>query len=498
MARRSAIEASVTVVLDRRAGLPLHLQLYEGVREDILEGRLSAGVKLPSTRALSSELGVSRNTVMNAFVQLLAEGYLEGRVGSGTYVSRSLPDDLLRARSSSAAGHVRGPEGDGISKRGEALAAAWTIAPRDHGASRAFRPCVPALDAFPFEDWERLARRPWRRRSEELLDYGHPAGYRPLREAIADYLGASRAVRCSWEQVIVVSGSQQGLDLVARLLLDPGDAAWIEDPGYAGARAALAGAGARLVPVPVDGEGLDVAAGERAEPGARLVCVTPSHQYPSGVGMSLPRRLRLLEWAERAGARVVEDDYDSEYRYSGRPLEALQGLDRSAGGRVIYVGTFSKVLFPALRLGYLVVPENLADAFHAARALSDRCSPVVEQSVLADFLVEGYFSRHMRRMRILYAERQATLVEAAGRELAGMLEVRPSEAGMHLVGRLPEGTDDRTAARRAERLGVEAPALSAHAMGPLPSGGLLLGYTAVNTKEIRKGVGRLSFAFNKE
>ena len=489
MAQRSTIEASVTMVLDRRSRLPLHRQLYEGVRENILEGRLSAGVKLPSTRALSSELGVSRNTVMNAFLQLVAEGYLEGQVGSGTYVSRSLPDELLRAQFSTGSGHVRGLEDGGLSERGATLAAARAITSRDHGAPRAFRPCIPALDAFPFEIWERLVRRRWRRRSAELLGYGHPAGYRPLREGIADYLGASRAVRCSWEQVIVVSGSQQGLDLAAKLLLDPGDAAWIEDPGYVGARAALVGVGARLVPVPVDGEGIDVAAGERIEPGARLAYVTPSHQYPSGVTMSLPRRLRLLEWAKRTGARVVEDDYDSEYRYSGRPLEALQGLD--SGGQVIYVGTFSKVLFPSLRLGYLVVPENLVDAFCAARALSDRHSPIVEQAVLTDFIVEGHFSRHMRRMRTLYAERQTTLVEAAGRELAGILEVRPAEAGMHLVGRLPEGADDLSAARRAYRLGVEAPALSAHAMEPLSRGGLLLGYTAVDTKEIHEGVGRL-------
>ncbi|MDQ4106849.1 MAG: PLP-dependent aminotransferase family protein [Actinomycetota bacterium] len=278
MARHSLIEASVTVMLDRRSDVPLHRQLYDGVRKNILEGRLSAGVKLPSTRALSSELGISRNTVMNAFLQLLAEGYLEGQVGSGTYVSRSLPDDLLHAQSAAGTGHIRESEGDGLSGRGTALAAMRVNTSMDRGASRAFRPCIPALDAFPFEIWERLARRRWRRRSTELLDYGHPAGYRPLREAIADYLGASRAVRCSWEQVIVVSGSQQGLDLAAKLLLDPGDAAWVEDPGYAGARAALAGAGARLAPVPVDSEGLDVAAGERVEPAARLACITPSHQ----------------------------------------------------------------------------------------------------------------------------------------------------------------------------------------------------------------------------
>jgi len=309
-----------------------------------------------------------------------------------------------------------------------------------------------------------------------LLGYGEPAGHRPLRQAIAAYLGAARAVRCSWEQIVVVSGSQQALDLAARVLLDPGDEAWVEDPGYAGARAALAGSGARVVPVQVDEEGLDVAAGETAAPGARLACVTPSHQYPSGVTMSLERRLALLEWADRAGAWVVEDDYDSEYRYSGRPLEALQGLDPS--GDVVYVGTFSKVLSPGLRLGYLLAPPDLTGAFVAAREFTDRHPPQVEQAVLADFMAEGHFGRHVRRMRSLYAERRAALLESAERELAGLLDVVPAEAGMHLVGLLPEGEDDREASRRAAAAGVEAPPLSAFSQAPSRAGGLVLGYAA--------------------
>jgi len=307
---------------------------------------------------------------------------------------------------------------------------------------------------------------------------------------ISAYLGATRAVRCTWEQVIVVSGSQQALDLAARVLLDPGDAAWVEDPGYAGARGALLGAGARLVPVPVDGDGLDVAAGAQLGAGARLAYVSPSHQYPLGVTMSLSRRLALLGWASRSGAWVLEDDYDSEYRYTGRPLEALQGLDPE--GCVIYLGTFSKVLFPALRLGYLVVPPELVDPFTAARELVDRQSPSVEQAVLAEFIAEGHFARHVRRMRVLYAERQATLVEAAARELSGALDVRPAEAGMHLVGWLPGGTDDREASRRAAAEGVEATALSLHGIEPPQRRGLLLGYAAVGEEEIRAGVRRLA------
>ncbi|HEX2181005.1 MAG TPA: PLP-dependent aminotransferase family protein [Rubrobacteraceae bacterium] len=495
MAGRAAIEAAVTVALDRESRVPLHRQLYEGLREAVLAGRLRAGTRLPSTRVLAAELGVSRNTVMGAFLQLLAEGYLEGRVGSGTYVADSLPEDLPRPRARKGREPGPGQAGRRLSGRGEVLAATRTSTTRDRGVPRAFRPGVPALDEFPGRTWGRLAGKVWRSPPRALLGYGDPAGYRPLREEISAYLGAARAVRCAWEQVIVVSGSQQALDLAARVLLDPGDAAWVEDPGYAGARGALTAAGSRIVPVPVDGEGLKVSVGTQRAADARLACVSPSHQYPLGATMSLSRRLELLAWASRAGAWVLEDDYDSEYRYTGRPLEALQGLDPE--GRVIYLGTFSKVLSPALRLGYLVVPPDLVDPFTAARELADRHSPSVEQAVLVRFMAEGHFARHLRRMRTLYAGRQEALVEAASRELPGLLDVRPAEAGMHLVGWLPEGVDDREAARRAEARGVEAAALSLYGIEPPQRGGLLLGYAAVGEAEIRAGVRRLAAALRE-
>jgi GntR family transcriptional regulator/MocR family aminotransferase len=482
------------ISLDHASPLPLYRQLYTALRQAILAGQLKPGGRLPASRVLATTFHISRNTVLNTYAQLLAEGYVEGEVGSGTYVARTLPDELLQTRSDALEMRPTRLHGRALSDRGSLLASTQVLLPRASTEFRAFRPGLPALDAFPYDLWSRLVARRWRRPQRSILGYGDPAGYQPLREAIATYVGEARAVRCQPEQVIVVSGSQQALDLAARMLLDEGDAAWIEDPGYLGARGALLGAGARLIPIPVDEEGLDVAFGEAHGPGARLVYVTPSHQYPYGVTMSLPRRLALLEWASRAGAWVLEDDYDSEYRYAGRPLAALQGLDSE--GRVIYLGTFSKVLLPALRLGYMIVPPDLIEAFVAARALADRHSPALDQAALADFISEGHFARHIRRMRGLYAERQALLVDTATRELAGLLDVRRVEAGMHLVGWLPEGVDDVTASQRAASHRVGAPPLSSYGLRPLRRGGLLLGYTAVGDGEIREGVQRLATALH--
>jgi len=383
---------------DPGAPTPLYRQLYNAVRAAILDGQLPAGARLPATRVLAVDLGLSRTTVLTAMAQLLAEGYVEGKRGSGTCVARILPDAALHiGRAPAGVGPSSSATGRTLSRRGQLLATASLGPSRDAGMARAFRPGVPALDLFPWKTWLAIEGRLLRRLSGALRLYDNPAGYRPLRQAVADYLGAARAVRCEADQVIVVAGSQQALDLVARVLLDPGDAVWVEEPGYAGAKGALAAAGARVVPAPVDAEGLDVAAARQRCAAARLAYVTPSHQYPLGMTMSLSRRLALLRWASDAGAWVVEDDYDSEYRYTGRPLAALQGLDTE--GRVIYTGTFSKVLFPALRLGYLVVPTDLADAFARAKALTDRGSPVLGQAMLADFLAEGHFGRHIRRMR---------------------------------------------------------------------------------------------------
>ena len=374
MSPRRSATAPLLVPLDR-AGPALHRQLYTELRAMMLDGRLAPGRRVPATRLLARELGVSRNTVAGAFDQLRAEGYLEARERGGTFVAARLPDALFRVarpvppptrRSELPRGVPPGPGGLRLSARGRLLTetALLSLRARD-SAIRPFRSGVPAVDLFPRRIWARLMARRWRRGAVPLA-YGDAAGDATLRSAIAEYVRGARGAKCTDDQVLIVSGSQQALDLAARVALDPGDAAWVEEPGYWGVRAALAAAGARLVPVPMDGEGLAVADGMAREPAARVVCVAPSHQFPLGVTMSLARRLELLGWARQAGAWILEDDYDSEYRYASRPLACLQGLDQT--GCVVYIGTFSKTVFPSLRLGYVIAPHGMVEALQAARA----------------------------------------------------------------------------------------------------------------------------------
>ena len=481
--------------LETESSEPLYRQLYDRLRVAILSGNLRPGSKLPSTRGMAQELGLARNTVMTAYGQLLAEGYLEGELGSGTYVCKALPEHLLHASlvRPPVAGMPELPPK--LSRRGAALVSIPNPVYLGHKIVCAFRLGLPALDEFPFGLWARLTARYWRSKPSHLLAYGDPGGYWPLREAIAGYLATSRGVCCHPSQVIIVSGSQQGLDLAAKVLLDPGESAWIEDPGYNGARGAFLAAGVRLIPVPVDDEGMNFPSVAAKRSHARLACVTPAHQYPLGITMSMSRRLALLEWANRADAWILEDDYDSEYRYAGRPLSALQGIDHQ--GRVIYLGTFSKVFYPSLRLGYLVVPRSLIDPFARARALCDGHSHIVAQAVLAEFISEGHFARHLRRMRRLYAERQQVFLRAASRDLARLLEIRPCDGGMHLIGWLDEGVDDRVMAKRALAGGIITTALSSLASQPLKRGGLMLGYTAIDSRSIRDGVRRLAEILSK-
>lgn len=490
MPRSPAASTFLANALDATLPLPLSRQLYEELRAAMRDGRVHPGTRLPSTRDLAASLGLSRNTVLAAYEQLGAEGYLVGRVGAGTHVAPAAPEMAAAIGLPATAVNPRSPRAARLSRRGRLLARTPVSAAPAPGPARAFRPGVPAFDQFPFEDWRRRVSAFWSRPRAALLAYSEPAGWRPLREAIAAHARATRAVRCHADQVLVVSGSQQGLDLAARLLLDEGDPVWIEDPGYIGARAAFQAAGGRLVPIEVDDEGLDVAAGVRRAPRARLVYVTPSHQYPTGVVLSRERRASLLDWARRAGAWILEDDYDSEYRHVGWPLESLQGMD--GGERVIYVGTFSKTMFPGLRLGYLIAPRALVTAFGNARALLDRQPPAAEQEALATFIEDGAYARHLRRMRTLYASRREALLAAAQSAVAVGLELRPAETGMHVLAQLPLGVDDRTVSARALARGIEAPALSSYALRRPRRGGLVLGYAGYDTPELTRAMNILA------
>jgi GntR family transcriptional regulator/MocR family aminotransferase len=469
--------------------VPLYQALYTHMRSAILAGELKGGMKLPSTRALADELNVSRNTVLNAYRQLLAEGYLESREGSGTFVARLLPEWLLVAPRHTTPKTAQPQRAESprplFAERAKAQMAVSQPPPAGK-LPRPFLAEAPALDAFPYQLWSRLVVRQARRMPVHSLMYQDSAGYRPLREAIAAHVAISRQVRCTPEQVMIVPGSQGALDLAARMLINTGDPVWMEDPGYPGARGAFLGAGAHIVPIPIDNEGLVVDMGITRARQARLVYLTPSHQFPLGVTLSLSRRLALLDWAKRVNAYILEDDYDSEFRFAMRPLAALQGLDEA--DRVIYIGTFSKVLFPAIRIGYLILPPPLVESFLKVRRLVDIHCPMLEQAVLADFMLEGHFRRHVRRMRTLYAERRSALVEAA-RELP--LEIHSPEAGIHCVGWLPDEVDDLAVTGKAADYDLDLASVSSFSLEPLGRKGLLLGYGGYNVREIKDGVRRL-------
>jgi GntR family transcriptional regulator/MocR family aminotransferase len=490
MPRRHSFTSFQALSIDGSSGQPLHSQLYNELRTAILGGRLPAGCRLPASRELAQATRLSRNTVLSAYDQLLAEGYIQSRAGSGTYVASSLPDEVL-------SGPVVEPLPEAergaraLSRRGERLRESpfrrW---PPPRSGEMRFRAGLPALDEFPLDIWRRLTDRHLRSASADTLAYGDPQGYRPLREAIAAHLAAARGARCSPDQIVVVAGSQQAISLVAEVLLDPDDTVLFEDPGYFAARAAFEALGARLEPVPVDAEGLDVAAAVRQAPHARLAYITPSHQNPTGVTLSLPRRRALLHWAESHGSWILEDDNASECRYRGRPLAALQGIDPH--GRVLYAGTFSKVMFSALRLGYLVAPPDLLPALVRARELMDRQSPGIEQAVLADFLLEGHLARHIRRMRALYAARQEALRRAARTHAADVLEIGEAEGGVNRIAWLAPGLTDTDAVAALRPEGFACLPLSEFRLRPGGRGALVLGFAGMTEAAIESGIQRMA------
>ena len=467
------------------------LWLADALRKEILSGRLRSGTRLPASRTMAREHGVARGTVQAAFEQLRVEGYLRARTGSGTYVTEVLPDQLLQVRPVPAA-PLRVVRDKGEPPRRLSQFGARVERPRSYRLPtlRAFRANQPALSLFPTTLWAQVSGRCVRRATMAQLTEGDAAGWRPLREAVAQYLTESRGVVCEPEQVLIVSGTQEAVGLVSRALLDPGDTVCVEDPGYVGAVRIFEAHGARICPVRVDSEGMVVPSARMRAP--RLAYVTPAHQFPLGVTMTVCRRIELLAWARVTGAMVLEDDYDSEYRFAGRPVPALQGLDRR--GVVLYTGSFSKVLFPGLRLGYLVVPPDLVDRFGAMKAVVGQHAPLLDQAVLHEFMVEGHFGRHVRRMREIYAARRGVLQEAAKRHLAGLVEVGGIEAGLQTAAWLADGIDEGKAVAAAAERQVEAVPLSRYARKPMPRPGLQLGFAAVDEVELERGAQELARA----
>lgn len=462
------------IELDRESTTPLYRQLYLQIRKQILTGRLQGGIRLPSTRTLSQELGLSRITLLNAFDQLIAEGFLVSRTGAGTYVGNewdrsgqadtpqppSAPQlsDLSQSMLSLRSHHFRGV----------------SYAHYSSDTPTSFLPSHGAFEAFPQHIWKRLINRHLQKPSKALLGYGELLGLEGLRQAIAEYVFDARGIDCSAQQVVIVSGAQQAFNLLAMLLLNPNDPVWMEDPGHIAARIAFQAQGCQVVPVRIDEQGIDVQQGIADGPDARLVFTTPSRQHPLGVNLSHNRRVELIDWAARNQRWVIEDDCDSELRYSGRQLPALFAMDHS--DRVIYVGTFSKVLFPSLRLGYVILPQALVEPFCTIRAVMDRSPPTLLQAVTADFMSEGHFIGHIRRMRALYHARQQCLIAEFERRLGQFFKIAPVDAGMHLIAWLPEHLDDQEIARQLAQQGVHTYALSDYCVQRYLPPALLIGF----------------------
>jgi GntR family transcriptional regulator/MocR family aminotransferase len=479
--------------LDRTATEPVYRQMLRLMQQAILTGQLPPGTKLPSSRMLAEDLGIARNTVLHAYDQLTAEGYVISTTGSGTFVADTRPDTAavhprkqpavasVDENGKTAAAPAEAPKRDlsDLSTRGRRLIDQAGVSARQWGA---FMPGVPDVAEFPARTWSRLQARLWKEANPDLLTYAPGGGYRPLRRALSDYLRVARSVNCTPDQIIITTGIHQSIDLAVRLLTDVGDRAWVEEPCYWGARSVLQSSGITLVPVPVDDEGLNPREQDLQQP-PRLALVTPSHQYPLGMVMSLARRRTLLEYARRHNVWIIEDDYDSEFRYGSRPLASLQGLDDA--GQVIYVGSLGKMLFPGLRIGYMIAPEHLVDTFRTGVAELYREGQLMQQAVMTEFIMDGHLTSHVRRMRALYGERRQILIDAITARFGTELPVMGDEAGLHLVLGLPDHANDRAVTAAAYDAGVIVRPLAAYYSSETPARrGLLLGYACVANEKI--------------
>lgn len=472
------------LAVDRSADEPMHRQIYSALRRYILGGQIAPHTMLPSTRSLAEDLEVGRNTVIAAYDQLLAEGFIESRGGSGTWVAaiqRSREPTPLRTRAGSA---------ERLSKRGRTIVDG-PQPPRNAGVIN-FHPGVPETASFPYSVWTSLLMRNAKSRDESVVGYVSFAGHPGLRQTIASWISVSRGISCTPDQIVIVTGAQAALDLVSRVLMDEGDTVWMEEPGYLGAKSAFLAAGGRLAPLKVDREsGWNLA--DPALPSPRLIYVTPSCQWPFGVTMRIDERLHLLDIANRHGAWIIEDDYDGEYRFRGRPVPALRGLDQA--DRVVYVGTFGKTLLPALRLGYLIVPRELAESFNKAVSITGQFAPLLLQATVNDFIQRGYFATHLKRMRRLYVRRQANFIRLCREHLADWVEVTENDTGMQLLARFVRPYEDAEVVAAAVKEGLDIQGISINYHSTLPRHGLLLGYTSMDERQILRAILSLRAAF---
>jgi len=486
MVKRAAGALLQSIEIDRSSARTIGTQLTSKLRNLILTGALKAGERLPASRTLANDLGIARATVIDSFDQLISEGLIEARIGAGTYVSQalgaewpSLPDKPQKAEPVTRARLAR------------LMASATSrFAHRLQHEPRAFTTAMPAFDAFPMAQWARLSAKYWRRPHYAALGYPEPQGYRPLRQAIAAHLRANRGIACEWQQIFVVAGAQQAFQLIASMLIDPGDKVWFENPGAIGARNSLILYGANLVAVPIDRNGLVVEEGLKAAPRFRVAFTTPSHQQPLGAKMSLERRFALLQAAEAARAWIIEDDWDGEFCFAGKPLPTLKGVD--ATGRVIYVGTFSKSLFPALRVGFFLAPPALVETFETALEAFSPGVPTSLQAIISDFIDEGLFATHIRRMRKLYAERYQVFFDHASEQLAEWLEIVPTNTGMHTIGILRGGLTGATVSAAAAERGLTVAPISRFCIEPIETEGLVMGFSGISPAQIKSGVAVLA------
>lgn len=488
MAKESLELQLAGVKINKNDNAPLYTQVYEQFRQMILSGRLRPGDRLPATRNLAQELGVSRTIITQSFEQLILEGYLVGKTGAGTFVADVLPDSLL----ATATTEKRKPARDKKPTKEATHLIPEELLRRnsDKEDVAPFQTGHAALDAFPYNTWYEVSKKVFKNLKGYPLGYEEASGYGPLKNEIAKYLRFSRAVKCEAEQIIIVNGSQQGLNLVIQCLLKKGDSIWMEDPGYHGMKFACLNMEANICPVPVEKDGMNVSFAIRTHPDAKLAYVTPSHQFPIGATLSLNKRLQLLEWASEHNMWILEDDYDSEFRYEGRPLASLQGLDNS--GIVIYSGTFSKVLFPGLRLAYIVLPSvEMVDELKKMKGMMDRQSPILDQIILAKFMEEGHFLRHIRKMRLLYSERRKILVKLIEENLSDYLTIEPAAAGMNLTAWLSEKIDVQKLKTEFKKQRVIVPFINDYSLEHFTKAGITLGFSAFTKYQLKTGVQKL-------